>query len=388
MNAALGGSNSGSDQIIVNGGAATGSTLLTIKNVGGVGGQTTGAGIPVVITTNGGTIAPNAFALANTPVVGGFRYSLDETNDAWYLVSTPTTTQAQVQNSVNNVAKAQQTQIITNRVLSSILLGATEQISCSSCGSGFGSIGSLALGAHGRLPLSDQLTAMGGISYNQWSSDGISVYDAPTVAGSLVYDFSQLGSSRPFIEVGGGLTPYEQVKYSRSYPNGNATAIGNATAVDRDLSLFARVGWIARLGQLDEAAVYGDLSRNWMQTGGYSEATTAINPYPATVAPGLDTLNVARIGGQYTHLFFGNIEANVSAGVAYGFGAGSGNFVNINDFGPIQANALPNTTWLEYGARLGYRFSDRVVVDAFVLGTAFGEVGTTLHGGIGLRFAF
>ncbi len=273
-------------------------------------------------------------------------------------------------------------------MLGSILLGATEQISCSSCGSGFGSIGSLALGAHGRLPLSDQLTAMGGISYNQWSSDGISVYDAPTVAGSLVYDFSQLGSSRPFIEVGGGLTPYEQVKYSRNYPNGAAIALGTATAVDRDLSLFARVGWLARLGPTDEAAVYGDLSRNWMQTGGYSEAMTAINPYPATVAPGLDLLNVARIGGQYTHLFFGNIEANVSAGIAYGFGAGSGNFVNINDFGPIEANALPNTTWLEYGARLGYRFSDRVVVDAFVLGTAFGQVGTTLHGGIGLRFSF
>jgi hypothetical protein len=37
---------------------------------------------------------------------------------------------------------------------------------------------------------------------------------------------------------------------------------------------------------------------------------------------------------------------------------------------------------------LGYRFSDRMVVDAFVLGTAFGEVGSTLHGGIGLRFSF
>ena len=46
--------------------------------------------------------------------------------------------------------------------------------------------------------------------------------------------------------------------------------------------------------------------------------------------------------------------------------------------------ALPNTTWLEYGARLGYRFNDRLVIDAFVIGTAFGEVGSTLHGGIGL----
>jgi hypothetical protein len=33
-------------------------------------------------------------------------------------------------------------------------------------------------------------------------------------------------------------------------------------------------------------------------------------------------------------------------------------------------------------------FNDRLVVDAFVVGTAFGEVGTTLHGGLGLRYAF
>ena len=87
LNARLGGSNSASDQIIINGGKATGATLLTINNVGGLGGQTTGAGIPLVITANGGTIASKAFDLAKTPIVGGFKYTLDETNHGWYLVS-------------------------------------------------------------------------------------------------------------------------------------------------------------------------------------------------------------------------------------------------------------------------------------------------------------
>ena len=388
LNTALGGSSSPTDRIVVSGGSATGDTVLTIRNAGGVGGLTTGAGIPIVTTTNGGTTASDAFALSSTPVLNGFRYTLVDPGGDWYLVSSPTTTQAQVQNSINAVAKAQQNQIVTNRVLGSILLGATEQISCSSCGSGFGSIGSLGLGAHGRWSLSDQLTAMGGFSYNQWSSNGISVYDAPMFAGSLVYDFSNLGDSRPFIEAGGGLTPYEQVQYSRNYPNGYGTALGTAAAVNRALSAFARLGWLARISPTDEAAVYGDLGRSWMQTGGYSEATTGINPYPATVAPGLDTLNVARIGGQYTHLFNGAIEANVSAGIAYGFGAGSGSVVNVYDFGPIAPNTLPNTTWFEYGARIGYRASDSLVVDAFVIGTAGGAVGATAHGGIALRVAF
>ena len=82
----------------------------------------------------------------------------------------------QIADSINTVAKAQQTQIITNRVLTSILLGATEQISCSSCGSGFASIGSFAVGAHGRWGLTDELTLMGGLSYNQWNGSGVTVY--------------------------------------------------------------------------------------------------------------------------------------------------------------------------------------------------------------------
>ena len=388
MNVALGGASSASDQIVVNGGRATGLTLLTIRNVGGLGGRTSGPGIPLVIATNGGAIASNAFALANTPVVGGFRYTLDESDNAWYLVSQPASTVADITNSITSVAKAQQTQMITNRVLSSILLGATEQISCSSCGSGFASIGSFAAGAHGRWSLSDDLTLMGGFSYNQWNASGITVQNAPTIAGSLVYDFRKWGASRPFLEAGGALTPYEDVRYSRSYADGLTTSVGNASAINRNLSLFARAGWVARLSPIDEVAAYGDLSRNWMQTGAYTEAAGAANPFPATVAAGLDLLNVARVGGQVTHLFNGNIEANVSGAVAYGFGAGAGSAVSVYDFGPIAPNALPNTTWVEYGARLGYRYSDRLVIDAFVVGTAFGEVGGTVHGGIGVRYSF
>ena len=240
----------------------------------------------------------------------------------------------------------------------------------------------------GRLTLSPNLTAIGGFSYNQWNAQGISVTDAPTAAGSLIYDFAGLGSSRPFIQAGGGITPYEHVNTARSYPYGNLIATGNSTAVDRSLLLFARVGWLARISQTDEAALYGDIGRSWMQTGAYTEAASAINPYPASAATGLETLNVARFGGQYTHLFFGLLEANLSAAVAYGFGAGEGSFVNIYDFGPVAPGAVPNSAWFEYGGRLGYRVNSNLVVDAFVLGTAGGQVGSTVHGGLALRFAF
>ena len=400
MNAVLGGTGSASDQLVINGGKASGSTLLTINNVGGVGAQTTGNGIPIIAVTNGGTTASNAFALANSPVVGGYKYSLEDINNDWYLVSSPTTTQAEIvnpladlarsqqQQSVTNLAKSQQQQIVTNRVLDSILIGATEQVNCSNCSSGFGSIGSYALGGHGRHSLSDELTVIGGFSYGEYSADGVTVSDAPSIAGSLIYDFVNWGRSRPFVEVGGGATPFEDVQYSRTYGTGIGSGTGYGKAIDRNLGIFGRVGWVDRLTPIDEAAVYGDISRSWMTAGGYTEAAGPGNPYPATVQTGLDTLNVARVGGQYTHLFNGNIEVNVSAAVAYGFGAGSGNQFNIADFGTVAPYPIANSYWLEYGGRVGYRLNNKMVLDAFLLGTAFGEIGRTLHGGVALRYLF
>ena len=400
INAALGGTGSASDQIIINGGKATGTTLLTINNVGGLGAQTTGNGIPIIVAVNGGTTASNAFSLANAPVVGAYKYSLEETNDDWYLVSSPTTSQGQIANlltdiarsqqqqSVTNVAKAQQQQIITSRVLGSILLGATEQVNCSNCSSGFGAIGSYALGAHGRWSLSDQLTAMGGFSYNEYSASGITVTNAPTFAGSLVYDLVNWGHSRPFFEVGGGATPFEQVRYSRTYPNGLTSGVGNGNAIDRGLAIFGRAGWVARITPIDEAAVYGDLSRNWLLAGGYTEGAGPANPFPSTVQTGLETINVARAGAQWTHLFNGKFEVNVSGAVAYGFGIQSGSVYNVADFGAIAPYPIANSTWLEYGGRVGYRVGERMVIDAFLLGTVGGIAGSTVHGGVGLRYLF
>ena len=83
------------------------------------------------------------------------------------------------------------------------------------------------------------------------------------------------------------------------------------------------------------------------------------------------------------HLFNGVIEANVSAAVAYGFDPTYGSQVNVASFGAISPYPLTNSTWVEYGARIGYRFHERMVVDGFLVGTAGGEVGRTLHGGVG-----
>jgi outer membrane autotransporter protein len=93
MNTFLGADGSLSDRLIINGGSATGNSLLRITNAGGSGAQTISNGIAVVQAINGGTTASGAFRLADTISVGAFDYflfrgGLGGTNpDDWFLRS-------------------------------------------------------------------------------------------------------------------------------------------------------------------------------------------------------------------------------------------------------------------------------------------------------------
>ena len=393
LNTALGGPNAGStDQLIINGGSATGLTSLTIKNASGAAGAaTTGSGIPVVVATNGGTTSTNAFYLANgTPILAGaYEYTLGrDSNQDWYLTSSPAASMSQIQSSVTSLAQAQLKQLVTSRVLGSLLLGATEQVNGCSCGGGFASIGSFSLGSHGRWALNDSVTLLAGAAFESYYQDGANVRAAPIVAASLRYDPPNWGKSRPFFEVGAALSPYIDTTYTRYYTNGLTPAQGVGSAVDRSVSVFGRVGWVDRLTPIDEAAVFADLVRGWQQSGGYTEAASAVNPFPATVSTGVDRQDVVRFGAQYTRLLFGNIEGNISGAIAYGFDNEFGSRVNVTSFGSVAPYPLLNSAWTEFGGRLAYRFSRNLVVDAFLIGTLGGEIGPTLHGGLGVRYAF
>ena len=76
MNAFLGGDNSPSDRLVINGGTASGTSGLRITNTGGSGDLTLGNGIPVVVATNGGTTAPGAFGLSGAVVAAPYEYFL------------------------------------------------------------------------------------------------------------------------------------------------------------------------------------------------------------------------------------------------------------------------------------------------------------------------
>lgn len=233
-----------------------------------------------------------------------------------------------------------------------------------------------------------QRDLLAGAAFEQYYQDGANVRAAPIVAASLRYDPPNWGKSRPFFEVGGALSPYIDASYTRYYTNGLTPAQGVGSAVDRSVSVFGRIGWVDRVTPIDEVAVFGDLIRGWQQSGGYTEAASAVNPFPATVSTGVDRQDVVRFGATYTRLLFGNLEANINGAVAYGFDNHFGSQINVVSFGSVAPYPLLNSAWTEFGGRLGYRFSRNLAVDAFLIGTLGGEIGPTLHGGLGVRYAF
>ncbi|EBH8769712.1 autotransporter adhesin Ag43 [Salmonella enterica] len=89
MRVRLDGSNI-SDQLVINGGQATGKTWLAFTNVGNsnLGVATTGQGIRVVDAQNGATTEEGAFALSRPLQAGAFNYTLNRDSDEdWYLRS-------------------------------------------------------------------------------------------------------------------------------------------------------------------------------------------------------------------------------------------------------------------------------------------------------------
>jgi hypothetical protein len=287
--------------------------------------------------------------------------------------------------SINGLANQRFNQMITNRVLGTVLLGVNEQVNCSDCVSAFGSAGSFSAGIHGRKELTPNLSLLAGIAYTQYSEGGYSVTSAPIGAFALRYDFTDWGSSRPFFDIGTILTPYEKVRYTRSY----ATSLG-AVSLDSstnasDYGVYGRAGWISRLSPRDEVAASVEVWQLWQRVNGYSDPTAALNPFSASIPTGTDRTNLVKLGGQWTHLFSDSIEGNINGGFVQSFATHSGIVATVTGDGTVVPT-IGNQSWFEYGGRVGFRITKGWVADLFVNGTLGPQpVGNTIHGGVGLR---
>jgi len=337
-----------------------------------------------ILTAAGGVTG--GFASVSASGTGSLLPQLAYDSSNVYLAFTGLTRQA-VQTSFQNQANGRAGGLVTWQVLTGILDGLNEQINCSNCVSAFGAIGSFAAGVHGRYAISNDLAFFGGAAFAQYHSGDVNVTSSPIFLAALRYDKVEWGASRPFAEIGVAASPWQNVTYSRAYFDGVAARLGRGTANDQSYEIFGKAGWVWRWTPIDEASAYAGLSYVWQNAGGFVE-TGLNNSSAATILPGVDAINVVRVGAQWTHLFAARIETQVNIALAQSFGAQGGVSGSVLGANAIDAR-FSDMTWAEYGLRVGYRVSDGLVADAFADGTLGAEpVGATIHGGVGLRYSF
>jgi hypothetical protein len=301
--------------------------------------------------------------------------------------STPTGANSSA-GSINGLASQRFNQMITNRVLGTVLLGVNEQVNCSDCVSAFGSAGSFSAGIHGRKELTPNLSLLAGIAYTQYSEGGYSVTSAPIGAFALRYDFTDWGSSRPFFDIGTILSPFEKVRYSRSYTTSLGAVSLDSSTDSSDYGVYGRAGWISRLSPRDEVAASVEVWQLWQHVNGYTEPAVASNPFSAAIPTGTDRTNLVKLGGQWTHLISDSIEGNINGGFVQSFATHSGIVATVTGDGTVVPT-IGNQSWFEYGGRLGFRITKGWVADLFVNGTLGPQpVGNTIHGGVGVRFNY
>ncbi|MCK1382614.1 hypothetical protein IVB33_40780, partial [Bradyrhizobium sp. 24] len=282
---------------------------------------------------------------------------------------TPTPTGADSSGgSIGGLANQRFNQMITNRVLGTVLLGVNEQVNCSNCVSAFGSAGSFSAGIHGRKELTNNLSLLAGIAYTQYSEGGYNITSAPIGAFALRYDFTDWGSSRPFFDVGTILTPWEKARYTRSYNTSLGPVSVTSSTNAANYAVYGRAGWISRVSPRDEVAASIEVWQLWQRVSGYTDSAVAFNPFDASIATGTDRTSLVKIGGQWTHLYGSNIEANINGGWVQSFAAHSGIVATVTGDG-VVVPTMGNQGWFEYGGRLGFRVQKGWIVDLFANGT-------------------
>ena len=269
--------------------------------------------------------------------------------------------------SISGLANQRFNQMITNRVLGTVLLGVNEQVNCSDCVSAFGSAGSFSAGIHGRKELTPNLSLLAGIAYTQYSEGGYNVTSSPIGAFALRYDFTDWGSSRPFFDIGTILSPWEKARYSRSYKTSLGPVASTSSTTSENYAVYGRAGWMSRLSPRDEVAASIEVWQLWQRVSGYADhgrlqsVRRQHRDRHRPHQPGQDRRPVdASLRQQHRDQHQRRLGAilRVPTGIV----------ATVTGDGTVVPT-MGNQGWFEYGGRLGFRVQKGWIVDLFANGT-------------------
>ena len=311
--------------------------------------------------------------------------------------------------SVQNLAADQRAVVIESRSTANELLGMTRPVDDRDyyyVGGMFGS----AVGYTGGQYSANGVTVLGGVAYGRQDYPNIRAGNATTAALAARYTFAAPFDNdsaaipftttwslywprtlHPFAEFGSWLTPRGTLTLSRPYANGAGTDTGTGTTNATSWAEYIRIGLIQDATPHDRITGYGELGQQFMRFDAYTE-NTAGNPFPASVNSGLFHMDVARVGGSWTHTLPSILQEpdslTVAGAVARSFDVHSGLTATVPGVGLVTASNMSDT-WGEFGARFETRFTPALALDLDLNGTTgAAAIGTAVHEGVSLSYRF
>lgn len=267
-----------------------------------------------------------------------------------------------------------------------LLLGFLEPIDGDTSAGPFAGVGSVTLGASGRAETDiPGLSVLGGIALTQQAYGNISVDGALMGALAVRYVLNGKNEVRPYVEAGAWGSPGATLTISRPYANGAGTATGTGSTTGSLGGLYLEAGVIFAPAEAVEVALGASYQHSWLATGAYTESAAG-NPFPASFSAALMQSDILKVTASATFTLSESFDLTVSGAVGQAFNSGAIN-ATVAGVGPLQA-APPNVLFAEGGARLSYKATDRISLDAFVMATTGQQIGTHVTIGGGFKVSF
>jgi probable HAF family extracellular repeat protein len=306
------------------------------------------------------------------------------------------TTPASQAASVQTLAADQRAVLVESRATANRLLGTLRPIDDTSYVFG-GYLFDGGTGYAGGQYAAHGLTILGGIAYGSQDYPHISQKSAFTLAAALRYAFADLLDARtvyPYVEAGGWGTPNTKLGVTRTYANGSGSGTGQGNMRSALWAGYVRAGLVWEESPHDQFVGFTEWGQQYLGFDSYSEAQARENPFSAQIDGGLLRMNVVRSGALWTHRFETLVgfhqptSITFTGAVATSFAVHAGLNAVIAGVG-AEAAANRGETWGEFGARVETRLTEHLALGFDVDGTTGGgEIGTTVHGSVGLTYKF
>lgn len=308
------------------------------------------------------------------------------------------TTVGALQSSVQTLSDSQRASLIQNRVTAYQLLGFTRPISSETYAFAGGMFGS-AIGYAGAQYAKRDFTLLGGIAYGTQDYPNIKQDGAVTLALAGRYTFAdpfhdKARALRPFVELGAWVQPRATLTLSRDYANGAGLSTGVGKTDATTWAEYGRGGVIWDFNARNQFTAYGELGQHYLSFASYAE-NSALNPFAASIEGGELRMDIARLGGSWTHRITGlhdhgrpmPVAITLAGAAAHAFDVEGGVKAHVGSIGLQAVNKTE--VWGEFGARLEAQLTDHLSLNMDISGTTGGGlIDTAVHGGLGLTYRF